>query len=370
MSVSKKPSILIVDDHTNNIYILMKILQSQAYQVKAAANGQTALMIARTEPPDLILLDINMPNMNGFEVCAELKKDSRTTEIPIIFVTAADNLDHKLTGFKMGGVDYITKPFQTEELLARVKTHLTIQSLQKELQQELTNRDALIAELEVFGHTVAHDIANPISGIYLMTDMLKRQLKNLTFTGKDFFEENLDSTKDLATQITKIIDGLMLLSQIRKGEIQRKPILMEEVIEPTLKRLNHLIVKSKAEIILPSKWDVAIGYEPWVEEIWANYIGNALKYGGSPPKIELGSIRQSQRFVTFWVRDNGNGIEEKDFDAVFKEFIRLDDIETAGAGLGLSIVRRIVTKLEGQVYVESEKGKGATFFFTLPAPQI
>jgi len=141
---------------------------------------------------------------------------------------------------------------------------------------------------------------------------------------------------------------------------------MSTILDETRRRLSYLIEENNAEITYPEQWHEAAGYAPWVEEVWANYISNAIKYGGRPPKLELGSMPQSDDFVCFWVRDNGAGIAQQDKSRLFTPFERLNPAKVEGHGLGLSVVQRIVKKLGGSVGVESEIGRGSIFYFTLP----
>jgi two-component system sensor histidine kinase/response regulator len=153
--------------------------------------------------------------------------------------------------------------------------------------------------------------------------------------------------------------------------VEAMPLDIGCIVDEARQRLAHMIAESKAEIILPQDWPLASGYAPWVEEVWANYLSNALKYGGRPPRIELGATEQSDGWVRFWVRDNGPGLTPEQQARLFAPFTRLDRVRAQGHGLGLSIVRRIVEKLGGSVGVESSgvPGQGSVFYFTLPAHQ-
>jgi two-component system, sensor histidine kinase and response regulator len=182
-----------------------------------------------------------------------------------------------------------------------------------------------------------------------------------------------------ARKMSSIIDDLLLLAETRSAEVDRKPLDMVSIVSEAQQRLADVAEQSHAEIVLldVSTWPVALGYAPWVEEVWANYLSNALKYGGQPPCIELGAAPlpnppplagegEGGGRVRFWVRDNGAGLTPEDQARLFTPFTRLDQVRVKGHGLGLSIVRRIVEKLGGQVGVESQVGQGSTFSFTLP----
>jgi signal transduction histidine kinase len=171
-------------------------------------------------------------------------------------------------------------------------------------------------------------------------------------------------------KISSIIDELFLLATIQKAtDLPRELLDMNGIISAAQRRLMYMIRESDAEILMPDAWPPAEGYAPWVEEVWMNYLSNALKYGGRPPHIELGATAQGN-MVRFWVRDNGQGIPHEEQDQLFTQFTRLGDTHVEGHGLGLSIVKRIVDKLGGEVGVESTVGQGSTFCFTLPAADL
>jgi two-component system sensor histidine kinase/response regulator len=149
-------------------------------------------------------------------------------------------------------------------------------------------------------------------------------------------------------------------------EAEMRPLDMASTVDEAQRRLTYMIEEHQAEIILPKSWPVALGYGPWVEEVWANYLSNAIQYGGRPPRVELGATVQADSQVCFWVRDNGPGLTPEEQARLFTPFTRLDQVRVKGHGLGLSIVQRIVEKLDGQVGVESQVGQGSVFTFTLP----
>jgi PAS domain S-box-containing protein len=697
-----KGDILIVDDVPINLRLLTQMLTKQGYKVRPVTSGAQALVAAQSTPPDLILLDVMMPGMNGYEVCERLKADERTSNIPIIFVSALKEAESKLKGFTAGGVDYVTKPFWAEEVLARVETHLTLRTVQQRLEEqnaqlereiaerarveeelrqrnrelttlydastimtsnlsldavlqnvvrqitqaldssactllfwrrerdqvetlvdysevwpkdkldppgstydldeyplmrqvletsqpaiiqfddptddeaeatsmrdqevrtlfmlpmtiqeqtvglvELTEKtqrreytleeirlaqslaaqaavaiknaqlfeevkqqeerfrsvtqsanDAIIsadgdeniiswnkaaqtmfgyqerevlgqplirlipeqnketyrkgmrrlhstgqvrpsnpaietemlrkddskfpvelslsswktdeetfysaivrdittrkqaeeaqrqyaanleaqnAELDAFAHTVAHDLKNPLTSLIASSMLLEARHASMS-------EERLRSYTHTIAQsghtMNNIIDELLLLSSVREmDEIDTRELDMKEIVNMVENRLAYSTEEYEAEVIVPDEWPVAIGYSPWVEEVWINYITNAFKYGGQPPRAELGADvletetpeaddlagKVRKKMVRFWVRDNGHGLTPREQERLFTPFERLHQVRVEGHGLGLSIVRRIVEKLGGEVGVESTVGQGSVFYFTLPA---
>jgi signal transduction histidine kinase len=165
----------------------------------------------------------------------------------------------------------------------------------------------------------------------------------------------------------RIIREILLLSQVRKVNVAREPVCMREIVDEARSRLIDLITSGQATLEIPEHWPVALGHGPWIEEVWANYLSNALKYGGQPPHIVLGADAPANGQVRFWIKDNGPGLTAADCACLFAPFTRLDQVSTQGHGLGLSIVRHIVEKLGGEVGVESRINYGSTFSFTLPA---
>lgn len=356
--------ILIVDDTPTNLRILFEHLKKAGFKTLVATNGVSALeRIPRTQP-DLILLDVMMPDMNGFEVCRRLKINETTRHIPVIFMTARSDLDSKVRAFEAGGVDYVTKPLEYREVLARVQTHLALQNAQKELNMRLEQLQAHNSELNAFAHTVAHDLANPVSIILGFAHTLVMEYPGLD----DEVRSALEAISRTARRLDNIIEALLLLAGVRQTDaIPVEPLDMAEIVTATLERLTNLFEEYEAELIQPDSWPVALGYAPWVEEVWVNYISNGLKYGRRPVRLELGADNRSDGMIRFWVRDNGQGLTPEEQSRLFVPFERLSQVRIEGHGLGLSIVQRIVTKLGGAVGVESEVGRGSIFSFTLPA---
>lgn len=355
-SLNLAGNVLIVDDTPANLDVLSSMLESSGCVVRPAISGEVALKAVRVHLPDLILLDIMMPGMDGFEVCRRLKADPELRDIPVIFISALDEVFDKVTAFEVGGVDYISKPFQVAEVLSRVQTHLRLREMQQRLQ-------AQNHELEAFSHTVAHDLKNPVSSLVGALSLLREDAVQLSEASRQLLSISIDSVY----RMNNIIDELLLLSSIRKEDIVTEPVDMEDVVERALDRLDFMIHEYEAEIMLPDSWLVAAGHAPWIEEVWANYISNGLKYGGQPPILQLGADAASQGMIRFWVKDNGAGLDMEAQSKLFAEFSRLDKVRAQGHGLGLSIVRRIMEKLDGDVGVESAPGEGSLFYFTLPA---
>ena len=379
-------NILIVDDTPDNLRLLSQVLTQNGYKVRAVSSGEQALVAVDVAPPDLVLLDIMMPGIDGYAVCKHLKAQARTKEIPVIFISALDQPINRVKAFAAGGVDYVTKPFQYDEVLARVRTHVGLYLLHQALLDEIAQREqdqatlrryaaeleTQNAELDAFAHTVAHDLKNPLGLLIGYSGLLKTP----TTLSENTLTAVAQSITKSASKMNNIIDELLLLSSVRNIEhIELYPLDMSRLIQDARNRIGDLIGTHHPEMIVPDTWPLALGHGPWIEEVWVNYLSNAIKYGGRPPRVELGydevpetPATEQPTTIRFWVRDNGMGLSAAQQAQLFTPFERLHQVRVEGHGLGLSIVKRIVEKLGGEVGVKSQgiPGQGSKFYFTLP----
>jgi two-component system sensor histidine kinase/response regulator len=238
------------------------------------------------------------------------------------------------------------------------------------LRERTVELEALNEQLDAFAHTVAHDIKDPLTGIVSLSSLITEYFEDLK---PDTIKEYLDAITQNTLRLASIVDALLLLASVRQLEtIDVEPLDMPAIIANVQKRLAVLIAERQAVLLTPETWPTIHSYGPWIEEVWANYVSNAIKYGGTPPLVEIGfslpDARDSKSnpasSIRFWVRDNGPGLVEEQRARLFSKFTRLRDTEP-GHGLGLSIARDIVEKLGGKVGVDSETGQGCEFWFTL-----
>jgi signal transduction histidine kinase len=258
------------------------------------------------------------------------------------------------------------KSLQVMHQLEAARNEAEISQLRNvELQRQIEAREELIADLEAFSHMVAHDLRNPLASVMMSISMV---LELMSHTLDEDTLEYLGIARDMAERMGVIIRELLVLASVRQKDVTLVIVDMDEIAKNALKILSYQIDQSEAEIILPDEWPQVFGYPAWIEEIWTNYLSNALKYGGKSPKVELGYTREELGRVRFWVRDNGDGVSPEKQEKLFATFSRLSRTDTKGYGLGLSIVQRIAKRLDGEVGVESEgiPGQGSTFYFTLP----
>jgi two-component system sensor histidine kinase/response regulator len=237
--------------------------------------------------------------------------------------------------------------------------HLTLQ-----LRQQVSDLKVRNKELEEYAHMVAHDLKEPLS-VMILTSNVITDIPDLT---SEELKEYLQQIGLTASEMKRIITSLLLFAEVSRAQAPLESVQMKRVVANAQARLSYMIKEQQAQIILPDVWPEAIGYEPWIEEVWTNYLSNAIKYGGRPLRVELGASDRPDGMLRFWTRDNGPGIAPEARTRLFTPYHQIGRLKGAtGHGLGLSIVLSIVEKLGGQVGVESELGKGSLFYFTLPA---
>lgn len=353
--------VLIVDDQHSNRQVMMSMLRGRGYEVALAEGGEEALAIIPQFMPDLVLLDVAMPGMDGYEVCERIKADSALADIPVIFVSAMQEIDNKVRGFQVGGVDYITKPFKVEEVLARVRSQITLSHQRQQIIALSRTKDQLI-------HTVSHDLKNPINIIMGYVDMLTRP-EELTHAEITEFANSVMST---ARNMNALVSDLLDISQLETGGIKLKiqTVRAATAIENALIALEMMAgqknVELSAEVDPP---DLAFPADPRrIGQVLANLVSNGIKYTPEGGRVHV-SAHRDNGWAVLRVMDNGLGIPADVLPRLFEKFYRIPDAEyyqQEGTGLGLSIVQGIVEQHGGTIAVESEVGQGSVFQVAMP----
>ena len=386
-------TILIVDDMPNNLGALLDYLTDFGFEVLVAEDGESAIEQVEYALPDLILLDVLMPGIDGFETCSRLKSNQTTKDIPVIFMTALSDAEDKVKGFSVGGVDYVTKPIQQAEVLARVTTHLSIRNLQQKLQQqneclqqeicdrikieqELQKRTAQLEaanqELEAFSYSVAHDLRNPITSINGYIWVLEEEYASqLDEDGKHYLERVRVATE----RMEQLIDDILRLSQITRSKMQFDTVDLSHIAKEIAISLRQTALEREVEFII-AEGILAQGDEPLLKIVLENLLGNAWKYTRNKlrARIEFGVFKQGidteSSLQTYFVRDDGAGFNIANADKLFGAFCRLHGRnEFEGTGIGLANVARIIQRHGGRVWAEGREGQGAVFFVALPQEQ-
>lgn len=361
MNEQRQDTLLVVDDNPTNLRVICAFLAEKGFRLLTAESGESALRRMERVQPDLVLMDVMMPGMDGFETVSKIRQQPRFFDVPIIFMTALDDTQSKLKGFASGGMDYISKPLQHEELLARIQIHLELHRLRDALRRENARKDELIAELHAYDHTVAHDLKNPIAGIISATQAY-RQMDNVT---AEETEELIEMIEQSAEICNDMIGSLLTFATLRQQEVALEQTDVYGALKRSTSRLAALIKERGAELSIPASLPGALGHGPWLEEVWANLISNAIKYGGEPPRIKIVARQVDGAHVQYLVMDNGEGLKPGQAKRLFDPFVRAHS-SIGGFGLGLSIVRRIIHRLGGSVDAGNRPDThGAQFSFTL-----
>jgi len=355
--------ILIVDDTPANLQLLSGMLRERGYKVRPAPNGETALRAAHATPPDLILLDITMPGMDGYEVCRRLKADVRLRDIPVLFISALHETEDKVRAFHAGGLDYVSKPFQLEELEARVHTHLELRRHRLELEDNYARLRELEQLRDSLTHMVAHDMKSPLLAVQLSLDVLRFSLPRDDAGTTEVLETARASLNAVVQMIAQMID----VSRMESGSLalERTDTDLAELAAEMLAKhgplagARSLLRDAPAPVVTPADADL-------IRRVLANLIGNAIKFTRSDGLVRV-SVRDDDSAARIEVRDDGPGIEPELHARIFEKFGQVrDDKAHLGTGLGLTFCKMAIEAHGGAIGVESTPGSGSTFWFTLP----
>ncbi|MCE0483470.1 MAG: hybrid sensor histidine kinase/response regulator [Methylacidiphilales bacterium] len=375
MNAPTPPTILIADDHPTNLNVLFEYLSAQGYRVLVAEDGRGAIEQAQYGQPDLILLDVMMPGMDGFETCEKLKVTPETREIPVIFMTAISETAYVLRGFSVGGVDYITKPLQREEVLVRVRNHISIRLLQRELKAEIAVRQKAEQELreinagkDVFFSVLAHDLKNPMGGMLGLSEaMVDTMPPETDATVRDMAVE----IRNTARQVGDLLFDLLGWAQMQLGKMEPKPerISILKQIEFAVALVSMAAKAKKIKIENEVREPISIYCDVRMNDtVLRNLLSNAVKFTPAGGTIRI-SAEKKERELVITVTDSGRGIPPERLPGLF----RLGESKTTfgtlgekGTGLGLPLSREMVEKNKGRIWAESTPGHGSSFHFTVP----
>ena len=353
--------IMVVDDQPANIQIVGSILGKLGHEIVPAADGATALKRAELRKPDLILLDLLMPVMNGCEICVQLKSNPDTKDIPIIFLSAADDKELIVRALNSGGVDYITKPFNRAELVSRVRTQLALKMARDRLAQIAEDKDELIGIL-------THDLKNHIGGISMSAALLSRRIETLHDGKLSQLSENIVRSSE---QLLAFVKEFLANAATDYGfSLKSEPVDVVKIAAATVKEYEEVARRKQLEIQadFPTETLMAMADPLGLDQVLDNLLSNALKF--SPPgKKVFVSVRAVDPYIECVVQDEGPGFKPEDREKMFRRYGRLSARPTGGepsTGLGLSIVRKLVQAMNGELRFESTAGNGATFAVRLP----
>lgn len=379
ISPLEKQTLLIVDDAPENIAVLSSLLRGQ-YVMKVATNGVDALEIASSarERPDLILLDITMPGMNGYDVCRHLKADEELRDIPVIFLSALNETVDKVKAFSAGGIDYVTKPFHSEEVKARVETHLKLRRLQVALESQnlkLQESNEQLRELHAlkdrFLEIASHDLKNPLTCIMCFVSMIASSIPpGATMT--ENHHSFLDKVMSQCRAMNKIIEDFLSCQSTEYGKLKLNKVQTDlNAIADSVIDHNAQYAEQKNVTLLKdldSTLPMVNADGGRLNQVFENFIGNAIKFS-RPEGVVTVVTRITDDGFLIEVCDSGPGLTEADMENLFVKHAKLSNKPTGGessSGLGLSICKEVIDMHGGQTGARNNKNRGSTFWFMLP----
>lgn len=370
------PLILIVDDIPKNLQVLSSILNTEGYQIAFASGGNQALSVVENTLPDLILLDIMMPDMDGFEVCERLKSNPATASIPVIFLSGKVETEDIVKGFRLGAVDYVTKPFNAIELLSRVKNHLDLKfskdaiiNYNKQLTEYQQELEQVIASKDKFFSIIAHDLRGPFSGFIGLSELLVDEYKNLA---PEDISSIAESMHKAAKKLFEFLENLLEWSRSQMGKIEFRPSKLDlfDAIDRAFAVLSFTADNKQISLINNIEKNVFVDADNnMLNTILRNLISNGIKFTKPGGFVKIYTETNSNDYITIKVEDNGIGMTDEAKEKVFRIDSKYSTPGTnseSGTGLGLVLCRELVEKHNGKISVESEKSQGTIFSFTLP----
>jgi len=382
--------VLVIDDDMSVLFLIEHVLSTSGFNVITAREGETGIEKARNAKPDIILLDVCMPGISGFETCRRLKMIESTVNIPIIFLTVLNEIEDKLQGFKEGGVDYILKPVDPAELVVRLKTHLTLIKLQyvnsknEQLKKEIAKRQIVEEELRKskdlaesanrakseFLAAMSHELRTPLNSILVFSELLQDNIQGAL---NEEQRKAVGHIEKAGTHLLSLINDILVLSNIEAEqlELQIKSVQVNTLCQDSLQRVSSIAQKKQIRLFITTDDIVKTlqADEKFLKKILIHLLTNAIKFTPEGGQVTLETRSDEKDVVQFSVIDTGIGIPEKEIDRLLQPFVQLDarlSRQYEGIGLGLSLVYRLTKLHGGSVNIESELGKGSKFTVSLP----
>ncbi len=367
--VDDTPTVLIVDDNPNNLKIIALILRALKYKIIIATNGEQAIELLNQSRPDLILLDIMMPKLDGSETCKIIKSKKENENLPIIFITALNDPDSIVKGFAVGGVDYITKPFNKNELISRVKTHLELKRTRDELQHTTEHLSKLNSLKDKMFSVIGHDLRSPLSSVKMTLEFLTQIVDK-----DDDISENLHIMLKTTDEVFGLLENLLGWAKSQSGNLSVQPeiINVEDVV-------NSVYLLNKGNLNL-KKIEFKSEMEPettafcdlnTIKTVMRNLVSNAIKFTPENGIITVESKKQDEKIILV-VKDSGVGMGPETIEKLFDPTQHVSTYGTnrePGSGLGLLLCSDYVRKNNGRIWVESEINIGTCFYIELPSKE-
>jgi signal transduction histidine kinase len=361
--------ILLVDDNLQNLKVLGNMLQETGYHLLFAKNGIQALEAVKNRKPDLILLDIMMPDLDGFEVCRQLKQNIQTNDIPIIFLTARVEQEDIIKGLELGAVDYVTKPFNHKELISRVKTHLELKAAREELARKIEELNQANVTKEKLLSIISHDLVNLFNSLMNLSALLTEHEKQLSVEQQNKYLLMISQSSNQGYHLLRnLLDWLR--NQMGTLKIISTTVNLKPLVERNIEFLSSQ-AKNK-NITLSStihSETMVLADQNMLDTVIRNLLANAIKFTPHDGEVEI-SANQQDGIMEISVVDTGIGIKLEDLQQIFQSshFTTIGTGNEKGTGIGLNLCKEFVEKNGGKIGVESEVGKGSRFYIQLPLP--
>lgn len=362
-------SILVVDDVISNVLLLKVLLAAQKFNVITASNGMEAIDITKKQQPDLILLDVMMPGMSGFELAQKLKNDPEVQHIPIIFLTALNSTADIVTGFKVGANDFISKPFNKEELVIRVNHQISLIAAKRIILQKTEELKKTIQGRDKMYSVIAHDLRSPLGSIKMVLNMFVMTMSPQMIGEEQY--EMLDSANKSTEELFNLLDNLLKWTKTQTGRLKVvfQDFELVKSISGVLEIFSLVSSSKNIELIFDSNEEINVrGDIDIVKTITRNLLSNAIKFSFSGSKIII-EVKKIDNMAVVSVKDFGKGMSQEEQQKLFNSethFSKYGTKNEEGSGLGLLLCKDFATKNRGDLWLQSEEGKGSTFFFSIP----
>ena len=361
-----RTSILIVDDTVENLQLLASMLDAHGYEVRPVTSGRRALQAAKSYPPELVLLDVNMPEMDGYEVCRQFKAAPELSDVPVIFLTAMSETHDKMKAFEAGGADYITKPFQVDEVLARVRVHVGLRQSQAELKQSYERLQVLERMRDDLVKMVVHDMRSPLMALIGLLQLVRDQLAGSSDTQ---LKADVADAVHAAARINGMANDVLDVSRLEEGKLplDRRPHDLVAICREAVGRLQGLDAERNIEVKQSAALEVVCDRDI-IGRVLDNLVSNAIKHTPASGRIYI-TLQREQTSARISVHDEGPGVPAEARSKIFEKFGALQarhERSFHSAGLGLAFCKLAVDAHAGMLGVEAGQPSGSIFWFTLP----
>ncbi|PQJ15903.1 hybrid sensor histidine kinase/response regulator [Aureicoccus marinus] len=367
-SPKETPYILAIDDEQLNLELIRFILERHGFKYSGTSDDEKVFVMLEERLPDLILLDIVMPRVDGYKLCQKIKSYDRYRDIPVIFLTGKVQVKDKVKGFEVGGVDYVTKPFNEQELLARIKTHIELVNARKQIELQAENLQRSNQLKDRMFSIIGHDLRSPLSAAKLKMDFLMRGI--IDPKAPEFLDDTVFGLLKTMDEALNLLQNLLGWAKSESGQMKviTEPLQLKDIADQTIRLLKMASDHKKIEITNEVPEDLYVEADMnMIKTVLRNLVSNAIKFTPADGKIRIRSVQQADR-VHVQIIDTGPGISKADIKKILdteEHFSKLGTDKEPGTGLGVALCQAFIAQHEGQMRIDSVPGKGSSFSFDL-----